>query len=83
MASDLAHQAVERLLRLEALRIVALDRRLGLAASQLAAELGLRGADATYVAVANQLRIPLVSWDREQLERASERVSVATPETSK
>ncbi len=78
---ELAHQAVKQLLRLASLRLVAVDRRLGQAASRLAADLGLRGADATYAAIAEQLKIPLVTWDNEHIEKAGKRISVRTPET--
>ncbi len=79
-APDLAHQAVRQLQRLRTLRLVALDRRLGQAASQLAADLGLRGADATYVAIADQLKIPLLTWDNEHVEKAGKRIMVRMPE---
>ena len=76
----LARQAVQQMLRLRALRLVALDRRLGQAASQLAADLGLRGADAVYVAIADQLKIPLITWDNEHVEKAGKQVSVQMPD---
>lgn len=47
--------------------------------SELAIDLRLRGADAVYVAVADQLSLPLVSWDVEQRERAAARVEVIVP----
>jgi predicted nucleic acid-binding protein len=79
-APELARQAVQQLQRLHTLRIVAVDRRLGQAASQLAADLGLRGADAIYVAIADQLRIPLLTWDDEHIKRAGKTVTVRTPD---
>ncbi len=79
-APDLARQAVQQLQRMRSLRLVALDRRLGQAASQLAADLGLRGADATYVAIADQLKIPLLTWDNEHVEKAGKRITVQMPE---
>jgi predicted nucleic acid-binding protein len=45
----------------------------------LAIDLGLRGSDAVYVAVARRYGFPLVSWDREQRERAAAVVEVASP----
>ena len=45
----------------------------------LDAVLRLRGADATYVAVAQRLDLPLITWDREQLERASRLITVRSP----
>ena len=49
-------------------------------ASQLAADLQLKGADATYVAVAMQLDMELVTWDREQFERGGRRIVTRRPE---
>ena len=40
-------------------------------AAQVAVDLHLRGADAVYVATAQRLSVPLVTWDREQLDRSS------------
>jgi predicted nucleic acid-binding protein len=77
--AKLARRAVARLLRLPALRVVAVDRRLAERAAVLAADLQLRGADATYVALADRLRLPLVTWDREQRERAGRAVRTVTP----
>jgi predicted nucleic acid-binding protein len=74
----LARRVVERLLRLPTLRLVTLDRRLAERAAVLAADLGLRGADAPYVAVADRLGLPLVTWDREQRERAGRAVRTVT-----
>lgn len=78
-----ADRAVETLLQVPTLRLVPLDPPLGRASARLAAELGLRGADATYVAVAEALGVPLVTWDRQQRERAARRVSVLTPDTDR
>ena len=74
----LARRAVDRLLRLPALRLVTLDRGLAKLAASLAADLGLRGADAIYVAVARRLGLQLVTWDRDQRERARRAVMTAT-----
>jgi prevent-host-death family protein len=71
----LARRAVQYLLRLPTLRLVSLDRRLAEDAVGLAADLRLCGADATYVAVARRLRLPLVTWDREQRDRARRAVT--------
>jgi predicted nucleic acid-binding protein len=48
-------------------------------ATALATSLRLRGADAVYVAVADRLSIPLVTWDPEQLTRAGSRIQVRPP----
>ena len=65
----LGQAVLKLLLRMPALRIVNVERRLGTSAAQLAADLGLRGADAVYVALARQLKVPLITWDQEQLDR--------------
>ncbi len=78
----LAHQAVRQLQRLSALRLISLDARLAQAAARLAADLGLRGADAAYVAAAHALKIPLLTWDDEQREQAGHLIAVRTPETA-
>ena len=51
-------------------------------ASTLAADLRLRGADATYVAVAALLEMDLFSLDREMLERGGQRVMTRRPDVS-
>jgi predicted nucleic acid-binding protein len=76
---DLAHQAVQTLRRIPAMRFVPIDSQLGERAAQLAADLSLRGADAVYVALAHQLGLPLVTWDDEQRTRAAAIISVQTP----
>ena len=75
----LGQAALKMLLRLPALRIVNVERRLGMSAAQLAADLGLRGADAVYVALAQQLKVPLVTWDQEQLDRTSGIITAHQP----
>jgi predicted nucleic acid-binding protein len=77
--AELAHQAVQALLRLAELRLVPLDSGHGRLAAPLAAQIGLRGADAVYVATAHHLNVPLVTWDREQQLRADRLVAVRSP----
>jgi predicted nucleic acid-binding protein len=77
--SELAHQAVQTLLPLTELRLVPLDSRLGRSAARLAGKMGLRGADAVYVATAHHLNVPLVTLDREQRARAGRLVEVRSP----
>jgi predicted nucleic acid-binding protein len=77
---ELARRTLEGILRVPNLRLVSTDPQLGREAARLAANLRLRGADAMYVAVAYQLGVPLVTWDREQRERAGEVIAVHVPE---
>jgi predicted nucleic acid-binding protein len=51
----------------------------GETAAAIAAQYFLRGADAVYVALARQLGTPLVTWDKELLERAAAVVPTFTP----
>ena len=46
---------------------------------EIASDLQLRAGDATYVAVAHQLNLPLVTWDKEQLQRGAILLSTYTP----
>jgi predicted nucleic acid-binding protein len=78
---SLARRAVEALLQLPALRLIPLDPRLGRAAADLAADPGMRGADALYVAAAHALHLPLLTWDRNQRDRADRVVAAFTPDT--
>ena len=73
----LASRAVEVLMNLPALRLVEMDRELLVQASRLAAELGLRGADAAYAALAQRLNLPLATFDADQRERVALRIPVA------
>ncbi len=74
-----ARAAVRAMLRLHGLRLVAIDHALAIESADLAAHLRLRGADATYVAVARRLNRPLVTWDGEQLARSAPAVRATAP----
>ncbi|MDJ0754808.1 MAG: type II toxin-antitoxin system VapC family toxin [Ardenticatenaceae bacterium] len=78
--AELGHRAVNHVLSTPNFRVVSTDSEVGMAAAHLAAEYRLRGADSIYVAVAQQLKIPLVSWDREQIDRASGLIDAFRPE---
>ena len=58
-----------------------LDSVLVRSAVDIASDLQLRAGDATYVAVAYKLKIPLVSWDKEQLQRGGNLIATYTPGT--
>jgi predicted nucleic acid-binding protein len=75
----LARRAVDAILRLPGLRLLAVDEALGQMAATLAGRHRLRGADAVYVAAAATLGLPLVTWDAEQGERAGRVVAVIRP----
>jgi predicted nucleic acid-binding protein len=59
--------------------LVPLDDAVADRATDLAARLRLRGADAVYAAVAQQYGTLLITLDRQQLERLPPEVSVARP----
>jgi len=73
---SLGKRAISALEDLPGLRLVGTDDELMHTAAKLAADLGLRGADSIYVAVAYQLDLPLVSLDLDQLQRAGTQVKL-------
>jgi predicted nucleic acid-binding protein len=72
----LGSEALQVLEDLPGLRLVEMDAALIGSAAILAAELGLRGADSVYVAVAQVLGLPLATLDRDQRDRAGRLVEV-------
>lgn len=76
----LARRAVAAVLRLPVLRLLPVDDVLARAAAGVAGRLRVRGADALYIAAAATLRLPLVTWDLEQRDRAAPLVEVLVPE---
>ncbi|CAN5817768.1 hypothetical protein BH23CHL2_BH23CHL2_07560 [soil metagenome] len=64
------------MVRLAGIQIVSLHAALGSHAAWVSAKYRLRGAGAMYVAVADELGLPLVTWDRELLHRAASIVDV-------
>jgi predicted nucleic acid-binding protein len=76
---ELSHQAVQDILSDPMIQVFLIDHALAELAAQLAVNLSLRGADATYVAVASHLNVPLVTWDQEQLIRSSTHIAVQSP----
>ena len=74
--SSLGLKAIEQVQRLPGLQLIEMEHALIRDAAQLAAELGLRGADSTYVAVAARLDLPLITLDVDQKQRAAKRVKV-------
>lgn len=76
----LAKEAVKKLQDFTALNLLPLDSAFLESAIDVATDLQLRAGDAIYVALAHQLNIPLVSWDKEQLQKASTLVTTYTPE---
>ncbi len=76
----LAHKVVETLQELPGLTLLEMNYTLVERATELAADLGLRGADAYYVAAAVFLQAPLATLDQDQRERAAQVVRVESLE---
>ena len=74
-----AQRAIQQIQRLRDFRWVAVDDRLINRAIEVAIDLQLTAADALYVAVAEQLNVPLYTWDHEILTRAPQRIRVYAP----
>ena len=74
----LARRVGNELTQLEYLTFLPLSQLRARNASQIAGRLGLRGMDAIVVAVAHELRCPIVSLDREILREAGSVVEVRT-----
>ena len=75
----LARRACRAIERLPNVLVVIPDGELWDAALGTAAGRSLRGADAVYVALADLLGLPLVTWDRDQRDRAGRHVRVFAP----
>jgi predicted nucleic acid-binding protein len=78
--AGLARRFADALMRLPHLQAVPLDDQLAASAAGLAADRGLRGADAVYAAVALRFGSTLITGDREQRERLKGLLPVVTPE---
>ncbi len=76
--NQLAERTVEALKGLPGLRLIEMNQTVIENAARLAARLGLRGADAIYVAVASHLNIPLATLDEDQREKAAKVVMIET-----
>jgi predicted nucleic acid-binding protein len=73
---SLALKAIEQIQNLPGLQLVEMEDLLLQEAAHLAAQLGLRGADSIYVALAARLDLPLITLDVDQRERAAKRIKV-------
>ncbi len=82
VGEDNARQAVAHLQRMPYLRLSNLDARAVVRATQIAIDGKLCGTDAVYVALAQRLGLPLVSWDGEHRALAGVYITVYTPSTA-
>lgn len=76
---ELAHQIVQQLLTFNVVELVPVSVHLAGRAAVVAADHRLRGCDAVYVALADQLDDVLVTLDRQQLERGAGLVATRRP----
>ncbi len=75
----LAHQVVQQLLRSNVIELIPVTTALAERAATIAADHRVRGCDAIYIALAEQLSDHLVTLDQQQLERGAAFVTVCTP----
>jgi predicted nucleic acid-binding protein len=75
----LAHRVAQQLARSEAIELIQITMVMAERAAEIAAEHRIRGCDAVYVALADQLSDTLVTLDRQQLERGAALVTVRAP----
>lgn len=75
----LALKAVRYLRASQQLKLVPVSAPLAFSAAQVAARQRIRGCDALYVALAQRLGEPLVTLDRQQLERSAALIETRQP----
>lgn len=75
----LANQAVQQLLQAQLIDLVPISSTLAERAAAIAAAYQIRGCDAIYVALAEQLGDELVTLDQQQLERGAAVVTARRP----
>lgn len=78
-SSEMGLAASEELRSLPSLRLVPLDDELARLSAHVAAALQAKGADAVYIATAEMLDVPLITWDTEQRTRGGLLVSAGSP----
>jgi predicted nucleic acid-binding protein len=76
-SSILANKSV-RILEALGIEVHDLDEPLSKLSTELASQLAIKGADAVYVALARDLADSLVTFDKQQCERAAKIVDVLT-----
>ena len=76
---SLAHRAVRQLARAELIELVPVAQVLAEQAATIAADHRIRGCDALYVALADMLSEPLMTLDRQQLDRGAAVVTTRRP----
>ncbi|MEW5960679.1 MAG: PIN domain-containing protein [Chloroflexota bacterium] len=77
--APLAHQVVRQLVQAQLIDMIPVTPALAERAAAIAADHQLRGCDAIYVALAEQLGDELVTLDQQQLERGAALVTTRKP----
>ena len=78
--TSLAESLIEILETMRGLRLESLTENRSRRAAKIAAQHRLRGADAVYVALAEETKAILITWDHEMLERSDSIVQTSTPD---
>jgi predicted nucleic acid-binding protein len=78
--SALAHRVVEQLQHSKVIELVPVIPAIAERAAAIAADYQVRGCDAIYLALAEQMDDALVTLDRQQLERGAQVVTTFKPE---
>jgi len=76
---ETGHRAVHEIQRLREVRMLPLSLSLAQSAAEVAATLKVKGYDAVYLSLAQQLGMPLITWDNELRIRGSAVHSVREP----
>lgn len=74
-----ADAAVSRITSLPGITLVSVDEGLARESARFAVDLGLRGADAVYVALASRLGCPLATWDDEMIRKTAGTIAAGQP----
>jgi predicted nucleic acid-binding protein len=77
--AGIAHHAIDQLRRSEVVELVPISLAMAESAATIAADHRIRGCDAVYVALADQLGECLVTLDRQQLLRGGAVVTTQEP----
>lgn len=75
----IAHRVVRQLVRSKVIELIPVTVAMAEQAAVIAADYRIRGCDAVYVALADQLSDTLVTLDRQQLDRGAALVAVRSP----
>ncbi len=75
----LAHQITQHLIRSKIVDLAPITQKLAERAAEIAADHQIRGCDAIYIALAEQLKDDLITLDQQQFERAAALIITKKP----